>query len=115
MDKARFWDPIREKYPEEFGDFAKWCDEWKRRSDWTSLFPETFESVRTKMGLSFAMASTKIHDLPPPMQIGIFIQYTVESGLSFIHAEFVPQIMDDYIGSIEAWFAAVRELNSVKH
>ena len=108
MSKGEFWDAISDKYPEEFADFAEYVDEYKRREGWSKLFDE-----RIVMGMGRMI--TKYHDLPNAMQLGIFIQYTVESGLSFIHPEFIPQIMDDYIGSIEAWFVAVRELNSIKH
>lgn len=91
MDKAGFWDPILAKYPEEFGDFAKWLDEYKRRVRWPVLFNNAY-------------IPTKYHDLPPAMQIGIFMQYTVESGGTMLMENGFTYSMNGIIESIKSWF-----------
>ena len=64
LTKANFWDGIEKKYPSEFIQFAEWIDKYKAENHWKDLFP----------------SDIKFHQLPGAMQLGIFIQYTIDES-----------------------------------
>jgi hypothetical protein len=105
MDKAGFWDALSEKYPEEFASFADWVDEYKRRNKWDRLFNE--RAMRPGMGHMIV----KYHDLPNAMQLGIFIQYTIETGSYPFHVD-DELIMQDWEDAVEKWFEAEHNANN---
>lgn len=103
MNRSEFWDILSEKYPEEVGDFTHWCDEFKRRYNWFGIFREGADTIETPLGTAVIHKSIKIHDLPQAMQIGIFLQYTIEHGGPVL---FCGITMESTIRSIKVWFEA---------
>ena len=102
MTKADFWDTLKAEYPDEFLDFALWIDEWKRREKWNELFGEG-RLYANDVGQQLIVRNVKFHDLPNAMQIGIFIQYTVETGAHPFHPE-DELMMDSWQKGIGQWF-----------
>lgn len=92
MKKEGFWTGIQLKYPLMFADFSRWVDEYKRRIYWVTYFKGGMQEI-------------KFHDLPQAMQIGVFLQYTIEQG-DYIYATLVdnPARIDAFITAIERWF-----------
>ena len=110
MNKANFWDKLETEYPEQMGDFKKYIDEYKRREDWANLFPgRIIYGDDDVMGKYRQVIPVKFHDLPNAMQIGIFIQYTIENG----DAAFMenPSNMQDYQNGILKWFFVEKSLS----
>lgn len=109
MTKSGFWDQIERDFPELMADFKSWVDEWKRRVDWEHLFP--FQLVgRTDdiMGKYYEQYPLKFHHLPNAMQIGIFIQYTIERGGASFFGNYWN--MEDHVNGVRAWFHEEKRL-----
>ena len=101
LTKENFWNDLMDKYPEEMKRFCAWIDEYKKRVDWERLFGNFSPEV-----LSVKVARTKYHDLPIAMQIGIFLQFTIENGGFSTWAHLSPEVknMDSLVEAIRSWF-----------
>jgi hypothetical protein len=107
MTKANFWDGLKTEYPDQTTDFLMWLDEWKRRERWNELFGEGHLYAKG-VGEQLIVRNVKFHDLPNAMQIGIFIQYTVETGAHPFHCQ-DELIMDAWQMAIGQWFSREKE------
>lgn len=104
MTKADFWDKIQLEYAEEMGEFKDWIDEYKRREEWDQYF-NRFCTEEQKI---------KFHHLPNAMQIGIFIQYTIEQGgESFFQPGAEMWTMGAMIHAIRQWFYDEHRANQI--
>jgi hypothetical protein len=116
MTKEHFWNLLQAQFPEQMNDFTRWIDEFKRREHWEILFNTGHE---TNYGpgergawpykSNYHKHYPKFHDLPPAMQIGIFIQYTVETGGSPFPTP-ADLSFEAWIGAIPRWFEMEYEL-----
>lgn len=101
MTKAEFWLPLEVKYPLQMADFRRWIDEYKRREKWSRFFRYEHAVDGTELH------APKFHDLPNALQLGMFIQYTVENGgRSFIDQRLVENelSMEEWVNRIRTWF-----------
>lgn len=98
MTKAEFWLPLEKQYPVQIADFRAWIDEFKRRENWSRFFRYEHAVDGTELH------APKFHDLSNAMQLGIFIQYTVEHG----GRQFVDQYLIENKLSMEAWVNRIR-------
>jgi hypothetical protein len=73
MTKKKFWDKIEKDYPGELQPFYAWLDEYKKSVEWERLFNFGFPYY-AKQGWH----NPRFDELPPAMQIGIFIQFVSE-------------------------------------
>jgi hypothetical protein len=91
LTKENFWNDLYEKYPGQMQMFCEWIDEYKKRIGWNDLFsmrnwsviddsPAESEDLKTHKRGEIEVNTYKFHHLPIGMQIGIFIQYTIEIG-----------------------------------
>lgn len=112
MTKAGYWDQLMADYPDQMNDFCTWIDEYKRREGWAILFNTgrlLNRDLVQSLDTSIAIHDPKFHDLPNAMQIGVFIQYTVEMGdIPFITLETLnfneTYNMTGFIQRIRSWF-----------
>lgn len=107
MSKTEFWLPLEQQYPVQMADFRAWIDEWKRREKWNRFFRCEYEKDGTEVH------APKFHDLPNTMQLGIFIQYTVEhGGRQFIDMSLIENgfSMEMWINRISTWFKDEQEM-----
>ncbi|HLZ16321.1 MAG TPA: hypothetical protein VKQ08_04750 [Cyclobacteriaceae bacterium] len=93
MTKEHFWNLLQAQFPEQMNDFTAWLEEYKRRNEWGLIFEYP----------------TEFYGIPPAMQIGIFIQYTVETGGSPFPVP-VDLSLDAWIGAIPRWFEMEHEM-----
>jgi len=110
MTKEHFWNLLQAQFPEQMADFCAWIDEFKRRVEWEKIFGGTRYTVEGNVYHTPVIYSPKFHDLPPAMQIGIFIQYTVETGGSPFPVP-VDLSFEAWIGAIPRWFEMEHELS----
>lgn len=71
--RKEFWDEMKEKFPFAFEEFSNWIDQFKIDINWNSLFRDD------DVGCA-QTAPPKFHDLPQPMQLGIWIQFMLDRG-----------------------------------
>lgn len=114
MTKADFWDKIQSEYPEEMGEFLSWLEEYKRRENWSDIFGETGQhNVFPSVGIKWT-DRIDFFNLPNAMQIGIFIQYTVEQGgEDFFQPGWFYNSMADMIQAIRQWFHDEHKANQL--
>lgn len=62
LSKEKFWNSLRDIYPEAVDHFCKWVDKYKEEVEWNSLF----------------VPGIKFHDLPYDMQNGIIARFDLE-------------------------------------
>ena len=74
LDKETFWNEIMDKYPIGMERFCNWIDQYKLRVDWNSMFAANENTDQLHS------SKYKYHDLPLAMQVGIFIQYALETA-----------------------------------
>jgi hypothetical protein len=83
LTKEGFWVPLEREYPKAMAVFKAWIDEYKIAVDWDDLFIS-----QNKFGVdSYKMIypnDIKFHDLPDAMQVGIYLQYSLQSSHEFI-------------------------------
>lgn len=99
MSKTEFWDVLEQQYPEQMADFRSWVKEYARR--------EEFESVFGCGNCGRYGPHIEFPDLPNAMQLGIFIQYTVEhGGRQFIDMSLIEDglSMETWINRVRTWF-----------
>ena len=114
MTKANFWDKIQSEYPEEMGEFLSWLEEFKRRENWSDLFGQIGQAKPFPDGSINWADRLKFHDLPNAMQIGIFIQYTIEQGgESFFQPGAEMWTMANMIQAIRQWFHDEHKANQL--
>lgn len=92
LTKENFWNDMTELYPVPVKAFGAWIDEYKNRVGWHELF-----NCDKILGPKYL---PKYHDLPLAMQIGIFMQYAIESG----DVIYVADSMSDLINQIVRFF-----------
>lgn len=105
LTKENFWNAIQEQYPVEMKMFCDWIDEYKKRVQWNMLFKHLPGYSGGAVGFKYP----KYHDLPLAMQIGIFIQFTVESSKAnfFDPSMQIPFTMDDWKECVRRWFTKI--------
>lgn len=54
-----YWNLVKDKYPDQLRHFTDWVDDYKRNSEWSSLFRD----------------GVKFHELPLELQAGIICLY----------------------------------------
>lgn len=111
LTKENFWNELNElneKYPEQMVMFTKWIDEYKERIGWDTLFAHTthHDEVRDPLAIDSWKLNIKYHDLPIAMQLGIFLQYCLETPHRYELIEGMPGSMPLFAECIKAWFAA---------
>lgn len=102
LSKANFWNDLTEKYPEEMKHFCIWIDEYKKRVDWNTLFNSNsnWQNCDGKNA-----PAPKYHDLPIAMQVGIIIQYFIETCDGFqLFFKQIPKNMHDFARIIVSFF-----------
>jgi hypothetical protein len=102
LTKEGFWDKIIHKeapYSGTIHDFLAWIDQYKKRVEWTTLFNAGLPHYDTQ-----GWHNPKFHDLPFGMQLGIFIQYTIEVGGRYELWEGMPRNLAEIPNQIEEWF-----------
>ena len=126
MTKADFWDGIQSEYPEGMAEFNAWIEEFRRRADWEILFNCGHETnygpgdrYEWPYKSNYSRHYPRFHNLPNAMQIGIFIQYTIEQGgESFFQPGAEMWTMEGMIQAIRQWFYEehrASELSNQKH
>ncbi len=100
MTKDGFWNEIEKRWPGEFHRFGKWIDDYKKNNHWKDLFKIT---IRDKF-----WSNIKYHDLPDAMQLGIFIEYTVEESHHYPF-EIQEGTMEGIIRDVMEWFCQEEE------
>lgn len=68
LTRENFWDHVWEISHGALQEFCDWIDEYKKANNWDQLFGNTFHK------------STKFHDLPIAMQLGILYQFMYENN-----------------------------------
>lgn len=76
MTKDKFWNELERTCPVPMKAFCAWIHEYKKRVNWNGLFnaDSTWQDSNGKNA-----PAPKYHDLPDAMQVGIFLQYCIES------------------------------------
>ena len=126
MTKEGFWADIAREYPEQMADFQVWLSEYRRREGWDELFnngrscnatmdkyatAQTASDFGPDAGIRSFDHQVKFHNLPNAMQIGIFMQYTIEhGGVDLFDAVY---FMEVAIRAIPKWFKAEKEFSKV--
>lgn len=82
LTKADYWDKLEETYPEDMARFRAWIDDYKKRPEWSYLFGRGF----------------KFHHMPTAMQLGCFIQWSMEDKFYGKMFQDGPDTMKDFIG-----------------
>jgi hypothetical protein len=89
MSKENFWNDIESRWAGGFEFFKQWIDDYKKEVGWEKLFG----------------TQIKYHDLPEAMQIGIFLQYTIEANGTRYHFEILEDdTIDNILDNIKEWF-----------
>jgi hypothetical protein len=65
-----FWNEMKLKYPNAVKDWCDWVDDYKKKVDWNGLFHDGKFTENTGIPVT-----TKVHELPIALQVGLFIQY----------------------------------------
>lgn len=95
LTKENFWNEIQDRYPGGFHEFVIWIDEYKKKVGWEKLFfPDALEDG------TLVYTNIKFHDLPTAMQVGIFIQYWMETGHRYDFFPDGPYTMADLVAAI---------------
>lgn len=103
MNQRVFWYALSTQHPLQMHDFRNWIDEYKRRVHWPQLFNTgDMMNYGRMVGDNISQHNPKFHDLPQAMQIGIFIQYTVENGGAVFFTDM--DSMKAIINGISQWF-----------
>jgi hypothetical protein len=91
LTKETFWNELIAKYPELMDEFKLFIDEYKKRVSWPDLIGSYI----------------KYHDLPVELQVGVFIQWTMQRGSinNFMDGTHVIS-MDQFATAIKDWFKA---------
>lgn len=106
MLKDSFWAEIKERWPGEFQLFSAWVDKYKSGQNWLLLFNSNSE-YQNAMGQN--AIAPKFHDLPPAMQIGIFLQYCIEQPHRYEFLEGQPGSMAKLVDMVKEWFCEEHE------
>lgn len=106
MLKDSFWAEIQERWPGEFHRFTTWIDEYKKKNDWLTLFNSNSE-YQNVVGKN--AVAPKFHDLPPAMQIGIFMQYCIQESHRYDFLEGQPDTMAKLVDMVTEWFCEEHE------
>lgn len=118
LTKENFWNELSDKCPGEMKRFKEWIDEYKKQVVWEYVFCNGFVCIQyeTPEGrgmIHTSMRDLKYHDLPIAMQVGIFIQYTLEVPHTTRFVAF-PVAMDDFAEVIRIWFMTEEYYNTVR-
>lgn len=91
LTKEAFWNELYAKYPELMQEFCQWIDEYKKSVSWPDLIGSYI----------------KYHDLPIGLQIGVFIQWTMERGSNenFMYGS-TCESMEQFAAAVKDWFQA---------
>ena len=108
MTKANFWNVLEAEYPEQTADFRRWLSEYARREGIDRLFDAQHSADGGQIRQTVTLIPVGFHDLPNAMQIGIFIQYTVETGAHPFHCE-DELTMEYWQIAIGQWFSREKE------
>lgn len=73
LNKENFWNEIMKLYPKTYTHFCNWIDGYKKEVDWNKLFTGNYGF--SKGG---TCCTTKFHNIPIEMQIGVLIKYFLE-------------------------------------
>lgn len=100
MNMPDFWNELKDKYPAEMTIFGDWVDRYKEKVHWKYLF-------RSDTGIKLELP--KFHQLPSAMQLGIFIQFTVEARPIMLipfptSEEQIHATMEEWIQDVRQWF-----------
>lgn len=120
----KFWSNIENNWPGEWNCFNDWLKKFKELSECDDIFnpkiPDLYTLKSEYIGISIVTKTYEIYEFPDAIQIGIFLQYTIEepSRFSFIIQE--DETIEGIIKSITEWFAeehcdAVREHSEEKY
>ena len=116
LSKEKFWNEIEQKYSAQFNHFAAWIDEYKKKVDWEKLFNGDIgyeDTRRNGFGHTITVAP-KFHQLPDAMQIGIFIQYVIESGSRYQFSPYSLNTIEAWVDELKEWFCEQEEFLSKK-
>lgn len=86
--KKEYWDPIEQTCPDAFAIFSNWIDSYKKRVNWNLIFSNYKAGNELKSLIKF-------HDLPYEMQIGVLMQFFVETA-GPDHRFFLPELVKGY-------------------
>ncbi len=111
LTKENFWNAIKEEYPVQMAQFCDWIDEYKKRVKWIELFnADLFSKSDYRVAgvkiENMIFKAPKYHELPIAMQLGIFIQFTIESSkANFLDASIDrPNTMEEWAQCMRDWF-----------
>lgn len=94
LTKENFWNELQEKYPDLMKEFCEFIDAYKEKVGWAHLLGR----------------AVKYHDLPIEMQIGIFIQFTLERGsINNFLCDLYVMNMEQFAVGIKDWFRIEHE------
>jgi hypothetical protein len=94
LTKENFWNDLYEKHPIIMKKFCDWIDEYKVRVDWSSYFKH-FDNCG-------GFEEFKFHDLPIGLQIGVIIQFTMESRIMPLQLDC--KDIYEIVNAIRFWF-----------
>lgn len=100
LKKEKFWKEMFDKHPDEMTEFIEWVDSYKQRVEWDKIFNSNsdYQNAQGKNAVA-----PKLHELPTAMQIGIFIQFTIETEWK---NDFIRGVdsMQLFINRVKEWF-----------
>lgn len=99
LTKENFWNDLQEKHPDQMKVFCDWIDQYKQRVRFDKLFNYAMPHYE-KQGWH----NPKYHDLPIAMQIGIFIQFCMETPHRYQLIESLPVNMERMAEIIKTFF-----------
>lgn len=66
-NKENLFNALQKRFPEALAEFCQWIDDYKNEVGWHDL----------------CQYSTKFHDLPKEMQIGIIMRFSIEMAIKY--------------------------------
>ncbi len=109
LTKENYWNELQAKCPTAMKGFCDWIDEYKKKVGWKSIFTHRYKVHVTDTQENYP----KFHDIPIAMQMGIILEYLIETATCMPDIKlFGEEINDteDFADTLKEFFIATEKM-----